>query len=661
MTDTQNTIFPTSDLGSYLKNELFDKWAKQRKDKVEAKWIKNEDAFNGVSRGFWKIGETEDWRSDTFIKMTKIKVLSAYSIVIDMLLQSGRFPISLNLSPWDNVILEDLPLDQQEIIQDNIDDMSALIQQQILDCQGPMELMKCVMAGARFGETYWKTYIHDITRKGFKMIDNSPEGMPELQQQDQYKRYEYFENQIKAPAFRYVSCWDMFRDMETDDMQRSRGCVERSWASAYDLRQLKGKPYYIDDAIDKVIVNYNKSAYQKTTESVTPTRRKIQDPYNNFQRWEFWCRVPRKTLDNFIAQQEDLYQGTIDYTEPEMDGDEVEVCVCMVNEEVIRVVKIKQDSRPHGRVVWEINLDDDHGIGVADNVEAIQMVLNGMVRAFEDNKKLAANVMAIIKKSMIVDWPGEFKPGEILEASEETDRASDAIQQLIFQDVGDNLLSGIALMERFADELSMLPKIMQGSVAEKRKPDTLGEIEILQANAGKYIASVITNYDKGLLEPVGYRFYEYNMLNPEVKKGKGNYIVKAEGFSNFQYKILRLHKILQGLNLVLSSPELAREVRLKSLLEEVFKSLDIDPQTAFKTREEKENEAQAFMQAQQAQTDQMVTTMLAKMKAEAEKAIAEIEAKHQAKMEELNLEHQQDIEKIAVEAMKDAQQGFRMT
>jgi hypothetical protein len=644
MTSTPSSTRHTSDLGEYLKSELYDKWAIQRQP-VEQKWLNNENAYKGVSEGMWKAEEGADWRSNTFIKMTKIKVLTAYSMVIDML---GDLPFALELSPWDEIVLEDLPEEQREKVQDDIDDMTGLIRQQILDCKGPMELIKCVMSAARYGETYWKSFIHQVMRKGFRSL-NMAEGMSDPT--GQYQRFEVFENEITAPAFKYVSCWNMFRDMETDDMQKSTGCCERSYTSPWGLRQLMDKPYYIKDAIEDVIKENDKAISTTSTDTLPPGIRGIKDRYNTIEKLEFWCRVPRNIVEQFEAEQKAPNKKVKPVNvEPETDGDEVEVGVCMAAEHVIRLMRIKPDTRPHGRVVWEINLDDNHGIGVADNCESIQMVLNGMVRAFEDNKKLSANVIAAVKKALITDWGGEFKPGELIEISEEAKTAAEAIQQIIFQDVGESLISGIGLMERYGDEVTMLPKISQGNVAEKRKPDTLGEIQILQSNAGKYIGSVIKNFDGDMVEPITTRFYEYNMLDHNVTKGKGNYISRALGFAGFQKKIVRLTKILQALNLALSSPTVAAETRIKTLLEEAFKALDIDPDKAFKTREEKEQEAQAIQQAQQAQFDQAGIAMLAKIKAEMEKEVEKIREQAKAKLEQIEEEHQNKMEQIDAES-----------
>ena len=641
-----------SSLAEYCKTILLDNWQKQRSD-VEIKWKKNEDAFNSIATGeTWKKEEGSDWRSNTFISITKIKVVTAYSMVIDMLLQGGQLPFSLVLSPWDEVVMEDLPQEQQRVLQDSIDDMQSLIHQQILECNGDRELMKCVMSAVKLGETYWKTYIHKVTRRGFGVRDLTPprEADPEFD----YRVFDKTENKVETMGFNYVSCWDIFRDMETDDMQKSRGYCERSWTSPYELRKLMTKynkestAPYIDDAINKVVKEHGGSTGTKTNkDTTTPRRRKTKDPYNSYQQWEFWCRVPRKIVKEFEKNKGG--KGLSSIPEIENDGDEVEVGVTMVEEEVIRLVKIREDSRPHGRVVWEINPDDNFGIGVGDNVAPVQKSLVGAVRAFEDNKTLSANVMLAIKKNYIQDWSGEFKPGEAIEISDDCDDARKAIQQLIIQDVGQSLLEVIALFERFGDDLSMIPRIQQGSVAPKQKPDTLGEINILQSNSGKYFGSGIKNFDEGMIEPIISRLYEYNMLDENVKKGRGNYNAKAQGFSSYNNKIIRLEKLLRALNLVMSAPAIERETSLKSLLTDVFKALDIDPDTAFKTDEEKQQYDQAMQAAQQAAGDQKGMEILAKVKAEMEKSLAEIEAKHKAKLIEMEAEHQDKLAEMGAE------------
>jgi hypothetical protein len=268
-----------------------------------------------------------------------------------------------------------------------------------------------------------------------------------------------------------------------------------------------------------------------------------------------------------------------------------------------------------------------------------------MVRPFEDNIKLIANVLIAVKKRSLA--PGALKdgikPGTEIEIAEECDDARKAIQQVTIQDITGSLVNGIPLFERYADEGSQIPKILQGVVAEKHKPDTLGELNILQQNSGKYLGSVIKNFDEGLIEPTTMSFYEYNMDDPEVTKGKGNFITRALGFSSFQDRVIRMQKLMQGLNLVLSHEVLAAEVKPREGLADLWKALDLDPTTMFKTNEEKQQEFEQKMELR-AQEEARVRQIQAEMQAqETELEIIEKDAEHEMDMEKEELEHEHDL------------------
>src|SRR4030042_682792 len=632
-----------TDLSNFLRMELFDNWVTDRKP-LEIKWQENEDAFDGISNGTWKAEEGEDWRSNTFIMATKIKGLTAYSMVIDIALEGGRLPFNLDLSPWDDINLEDMPQEQQDITNDALGDMNGLIHQQIIDCSGIYETMKCIMGAAKLGETYWMSFVHDVKRKGFKAVNLAEQGgvlNPGMAQK--YQGWEYFEQIIKSPGFRYVSAWDTFRDLETDDLQESRGYCHRVPVSAYDLRQilkndLKGTGYIpqnIEDAIESY--SYSDTPESKKNEE-KPGLRRLNNRYNNMERLNFFCRVPRETLTQF--QYDTTGEALPDnYEGEEVIGDEVEVMASLVGDSVIRCVPIETGSRQHGRIVWEMKLDGIEGIGVADNMKSVKLPLNGVFRSFEDNKKLSANVMGAGKPDKIENWDGKFKPGGFITLTDETKSVNEAWQQIVIQDVGESLLSAIAVLERYADEISMLPKILQGAVLDKQKPDTLGELNMLQSNAGKYIGSVFKNFDNQMFEPITWRFYHYNMMDQTLNKGKGNYIAAPKGYEMFREKVIRLSKILQAIQLLTVNQAVAGDVKFKSLYNQVLDSLEVDPDTVWKTPDEKQKDFELSQKMEQMQLEKAVQMMGIKMSAELKAEIAKIEAQHQAKLAEMEKSH----------------------
>lgn len=625
-----------SGLGYYIKETLFGAWKKERQA-IEFEMQTNLDAFNAVVTGdFWKQGEAEGWRSDTFVQITKMKVMAAYSMVIDILLQGGKIPFTLKPSPWDMVVFEDLPEIQRKQIEDAMDDMKGLIQQQLVDCHADRQLMKTVMSAAIYGETYAKYFVHEVERTGF--------------QQDSIRQWAPYRNLVTSPAFEYVSNWAIYRDLETEDLQAGQGIIQRSMISPYELRQKMGGGYWIDDAIERAIAEADEPSQtqgSKDTSTLPPGLRNIQHRFKTMEHLEFWGRAPRILVEQF---EKELKRSTVkeasiqmfDFLDFEHDGDEVEIMAVMADDEVVRYSRNKPNSRPYYRTVWEIALDETSGTGVPKNLRSIQKVINGGVRAFEDNKKLSANVMAAVKRQFLPNWDGVIKPGAEIEISDECDDARKAIQQVVIQDVGQTLLDLIGIFERYADEASQLPKIMQGAMHEKQKPDTLGEISILQANAGKYLGGVIKNFDEGLIEPVVTDFYKYNMEDPGVKKGKGNYIAKPLGFTSFQNQVVRLHKLMQGLSLVMSSEVLMAETKVREVLEEIWKAFDIDTAQVMKTPEEKQAEAQqrAEMEAQAEAKARRIVQEDAAMEEAAK------DRDHQRKMEEIQAKIQGDIQKV---------------
>jgi hypothetical protein len=116
---------------------------------------------------------------------------------------------------------------------------------------------------------------------------------------------------------------------------------------------------------------------------------------------------------------------------------------------------------------------------------------------------------------------------------------------------------------------------------------------MLQANAGKYIGGVIKNFDEGTLEPVCQDFYDYNMEDPDIKTGKGNFIAKALGYSSYQDRVIRLNKVMQALQIAMSNPEMSREVKMGDILKVVYESLDVDAAKVLKSEDDKREELDA--------------------------------------------------------------------
>jgi len=609
--------------------QVYQHWGENR-SALQEKWNENNAAFCGKSLYKWKAKEGEKWRSNTFINVTKQKVVSACALVIDMILAGGKIPFMLKPSPWDDIQMDDMPPDQQEATKKSIDDMRLIIDQQLLDCNADRVMMKAILSEAVYGETIVKLITHEVENEKWQSGIQVNEQVTDLGRVPvELKTFQKVTESKMSPGVTFVPVWDFFRDMETDDLQAGAGCIHRQLVSPFWLRGKKGRSLYVDSGIDVAISMASKSDTgskqpEKDMASLSPSMREIKHRQNTILYLEFWGRVPRQTALAFEAEQfaNADQVPTVAFDETNDAGDEVEVMVCVAGDQVVRYARSTSKERPFRRGVWEDSLDGQGAIGVADNAANSQFVLNGAMRAYEDNKKLSANVIMAGKRRLI---EGDFKEtaiGMFLDISEDCQDVRQAIQSVVITDVGESLLNLIQLAEKYCDMDTLIPKLTQG--LDVKEPQMRAYVAQQQVEkSGKYIGQVIRNNDEGLIEPIVESFYDYNMNDPSVLKGKGAYIVKALGFTSFQDRIERIEKLKSMLTLVLSSPELMADSKLRWYLMEIAKAFDMDPDQAVKSEEEKAQEAQA----NQAPPDPIVQAQVDKLSAEAQRAQADAQVK----------------------------------
>jgi hypothetical protein len=568
-------------------------------------------------------------------------------------------------SPHDLMVYDDLQEQERDLVDKAIEDMTSIIHQQMEDCKADRQLMKCVMSGSIYGEYYGKRFVHEVMRRGYRSVQYGPEGY----QDSRHQRFERWEEGKDQPGWEYKSVWSIFRDLETDDLNKGVGVIERQMISPYELKQKMRLPYFIPE---NIILACKEAPYPGTstqggldTESLPPGERTIDHRFKTIEYLEFFGRVPEQVVTQWEEQLKfasSLEDYQLDFpTEHDYEGDEVEIMGVMADNQVVRYARTSPGERPHYRGVWEIHLDHVDGVSVADNLVDIQKVLNGLVRSFEDNRRLAGDVILAVKKRYMAPWDEKIYPGVKLEIAEECDDARKAIQQIVIQDTSQGALEGIQYYERKGDEQSMLPRIMQGDVAEKKKPDTLGELQLLYESAGKYLGGVIKNFDEGLLEDLVADFYEYNMEDPDIERGKGNFIAKPLGFTSFQNKVTRVQALLAFLQLSMSNEQMASEVRVRHIMEEYAKNTDLEPAQVLKSDEEKEKDAE--MQAKQAQEQKKemleMERTIEKMKTDFQAFLEEIKSqakmeqedqKHEAKLDEEEQKHENKLEEEELKA-----------
>ena len=286
-------------------------------------------------------------------------------------------------------------------------------------------------------------------------------------------------------------------------------------------------------------------------------------------------------------------------------------------------------------------------------MECAQKIVNGSVRAFEDGKKMSANVILAIKERYLLKTPATITPGMKLLLDESCQDARQAVQSVVIPDVTESLLSLIELGLRFAEEDSMVPRVVQGLSSEGK--ETAFEVGKRAEMAGKYMANVVRNFDEYLIEPIVTDFYDWNMGDPMLTRGKGSYTVKALGFTSYQDRVDRIDRLMKFAQIVFSNESFAREARAHEFVKEIATALDCDPDQYLKSEEEKQAEAEADAQNPDLELERAEkTAKIKKTEAEAEATLAGIEI-DAAKMElEIGNDMDRDLQGLAGAKTKSA-------
>jgi hypothetical protein len=561
----------------------------QNRSPLQEKWDRNRAAFQRDAtvdpKGTWKASEkAEAWQSDTFVGVTRQKVVAAVSLVLDMILQGGQIPFMLKPSATFAQVLAELPEEVQEEARENIEHMEALIRDQFRQCHADRQMIKIVLSIAIYGEAYAKRFVFARTKRRFVQEEQAVWG-EDISHQNQ-------------PAIEYVPVLDIYRDLETDDLEKSAGIIQRQLVSPYELRQKIGIPYWREAMIENVLKDaksrrLDSGTDERDTSSLPVGQRGLDHRQKTIRLLEFWGRVPTRVIEDFEARGEDLDAAAILSSaddDQETDGNEVYIMAVVADQRVVRYVRTDPDEMPYYRTEWEVNLDDIGGSGVADSLEWVQKIMNGAMRSFEDNKKLTSNLITAVKREYLLndEGLGKLKPGMQLDVSPECDDARKAVMPIVLPDVGEGLLSLLELARVMADEESSIPRAEQGQQSGNQQ--TAYELQQRLSKSGKYLGQVIRLQDDNLIEPVVEDFYRYNMLDPDVQQGKGDYAVAALGFTSFENRVLRLQKIQQLLGLVLADGELRGWAQMRWLLNEIAKGLDMDPDEVWKSEKEKGKE-----------------------------------------------------------------------
>lgn len=605
---------------SYVE-ERFQK-AKEKRQNDDDRWQTAYRNFRGIYGPDTQFTTAE--QSKVFLKITKTKVLAAYAQVTDVLFAANKFPIGIEATPVPEGISETVSFDlNPNAAQKPEEKLSATVSRPaILASLKPIqeEIEKsgvtlregatglpteAVYSPADEAATLMEKAIHDQLEESnadkhirsvaleCALLGTGVMKGPftEMKEYPKWTKEGEYKPVVKVvPRVSYVSVWNCYPDPDARNMQECEYFIERHRMSKSELRALKMNKSYRSESIDKAIEygpNYEPESWEQT----------IQDNPNvhNVERYEvleFWGIIDRDTADEY-------HDFVIPREMNDKDSFQVNIWIC--NGQLLRMIvnPFKPNRIPYHAVPYEINPYSFFGVGVAENMEDTQLLMNGFMRMAVDNAAKAGNLMIEVNEDMLV--PGqdmEIYPGKIWRRS--GGAPGQAIFGTSFPSTSQETMTMFDKARQLADESTGMPSYAHGGTGVTGVGRTASGMSMLMGAAAQNIKSVVRNFDDYLLTPLGKDFFSFNMqFNFKEKYTQGDLEVVARGTESLMRNEVRSQKLMQLMQIG-ANPMMAPLIKWDTVLREIAASLEIDQDKFINDPRAAALQAQMMAQHQQA-------------------------------------------------------------
>ena len=611
--------------------------AENARDVAEKRWIRAYENYRGLYAKNVKFRESE--KSRVFVKITKTKVLAAFGQLVDVIFGTGKFPIGIGETkvpegetdmahldinnpnpnietsepqeipddignridnPYDvgyegdgrtlkpgasfyNGIFEDSLEDQAQdagILTDGASAnpqalelnpaqraarrMEKLIHDQIDESNGSSEIRNALLESALLGTGIVKGPFN--FNKKLHKWDVTEDG-----------EREYNPLEVRVPRIEFVSCWDFYPDPSGTTMDECEYIVHRHKMNRSQLRQLRNMPYFDEDAIREAIqmgANYIEKDYEY---AIKDDNRAEEDYQTNFEVLEYWG-----IMDAEYAREVGIVlDDSID------DLDEVQINAWICGDKLLRAVinPFTPYRIPYHAFPYERNPYNFFGIGIAENMDDSQQIMNGHARMAIDNLAMSGSLVFDVDESALVGGQSmEIYPGKIFRR--QAGMPGQAIHGLKFPNTSQENLMMFDKFRQLADEQTGIPSYSHGQTGVQSMTRTASGMSMLLGASSLNIKTVVKNLDDFLLRPLGESYFQWNMqfLEDELDV-KGDLEVKATGTNSLMQKEVRSQRLTMFLQTA-QSPAIAPFVKISKLVSELAYSLDLDPEEILNDPEE---------------------------------------------------------------------------
>ena len=622
---TSEDSFKASALISFVQ-ERYNK-AEEARRSDETRWLKAYRNYRGLYGPDVQFLSTE--KSRVFVKVTKTKVLAAYGQIIDVLFSNNKFPLSIDPSVLPEGVVDSVHFDPKaapstpsipfgeegaagignDFDLDKLEEMLGSLKDDLKDVPGLKKGPGVTPTSVTFHPAMvaakkMEKKIHDqldesgaskhLRLSGFEMalfgtgVMKGPFALnkeyPNWSETGEYKPT------IKTvPEASHVSLWNFYWDPDANNTDECQYVIERHKISRTQLRALKRRPHFRGNVIDEIIAGgegYTKKYWEDTLKDYA-----LNYGVDRFEVLEYWGNVEVELLEENDIEVPKEFEG------------ELQANIWYCNGKIIRLVlnPFKPAKIPYYAVPYELNPYSLAGVGVAENMDDTQTLMNGFMRMAVDNGVLSGNLVFEIDETNLV--PGQdmsVYPGKVFRR--QGGAPGQALFGTKFPNVSQENLQMFDKARQLADESTGMPSFAHGQTGVSGVGRTASGISMLMNAASGSIKTVIKNIDDYLLAPIGKAFFNFNMqfdFDPEIK---GDLEVNARGTESLMANEVRSQRLMQFMQIV-ANPALMPFAKMPYIIREIAKSMDLDPDKVSNNMEEAARQAALMQPATPAPTE----------------------------------------------------------
>jgi len=576
--------------------------ASTARENEEKRWVQAYRNYRGLYGPDVQFTSTE--KSRVFVKVTKTKVLAAYGQIVDVLFGNSKFPITVDPTTLpegvaDSVFFEsndDMRKAKEEF---GAEDMQLKPGETVIDLQERLASSKSKLAPVADileegnGRTATEITIHPAMISAKKMEKKIHDQLEESNANKQlrvaafecalfgtgvmkgpfavdkeYPKYEEGEYTplIKTvPQTSSVSIWNFYPDPDAANMDEAEYIIERHKMSRTQIRALKRRPFFRKNAIDTAVnmgESYTKEWWEQAMEDDSNEAKA-----ERYEVLEFWGNVDTEVLEGH----------DVDIPSDLKDLDQVSVNIWICNGQVLRLVMnpFTPTLIPYYAVPYEVSPYSLFGVGIAENMDDTQTLMNGFMRMAVDNAALSGNMIIEVDETNLT--PGQdlsVYPGKVFRR--QGGAPGQAIFGTKFPNVSNENMQMFDKARVLSDESTGFPSFAHGQTGVSGVGRTASGISMLMSAANGSIRNVVKNVDDYLLGPLAKAFFNFNMQFDYDEDIKGDLDVKARGTESLMANEVRSQRLMQFLQVV-QNPVLAPFAKMDYIIREIAKSMELDP------------------------------------------------------------------------------------